>query len=185
MSERFRLLAYYLRGAAGLSASQFLKRHNHPVLLWSQSLDWTEKINFQFETAIIEPGNEQSFGLPAQTESQIAETLVIEIRKQVSTTPAHMICVGRAPNNDIVLLDHTISKFHAYFTKAEAEDSLAIADADSTNGTKLNEQLLIAHQKKSLTNRDLIHLGPSIQMMYLTARGFYDFLRQLHRSGIS
>jgi hypothetical protein len=44
---------------------------------------------------------------------------------------------------------------------------------------------LVAYNNKTLYNRDNIQFGPAIQMVYLTAEGFYDLLQQLHRSGIT
>jgi hypothetical protein len=185
MPTGFRPLMDCLRQAAGLSEALFLKEQSHPVLLWSQDLEWTGELGFQYQTLMSAPGKKLSLKLPAQTASQAARSLVIDIRKQVTTTPAHMICVGRAANNDIIFKDRGVSKFHAYFVKLKDEDSFALVDANSTNGTRVNNVKLLADQKKSLVSRDLIKFGSAIQMMYLTARGFYEFLQQLRRSGIS
>ena len=118
------------------------------------------------------------------TESQIAETLVVEIRKRPSPAPSKMICVGRATNNDIVLTHSTISKLHTYFLKSEYGDSYVIVDANSTNGTRVNNEPLAAYQNKPLGNRDQIRLGPTIKMLYLTPHGFFELLQRLHGSGM-
>ena len=184
MSDTFQSLAHYLKEAAGLTSSHFLKDHNHPVLLWSLDLDWTEEITFQFDTSIFKSESTEPASLPTDTGSQMIETLVIEVRKQVGSGPANMICVGRAVNNDIIFAHEMVSKLHAYFLKKEGEDTYEIVDAGSTNGTSLNNQSLIAHSNNLLVNGDRLHFGSTIGVMYLTANGFYEFLQHLLRSGI-
>ena len=82
MSEMYEPLSHYLRETAGLSSSQFLLGHNCPVLLWSQSLDWVQADAFQFATTIIDLASDKAFSPPAETKSQMAKTLVIEVQKQ-------------------------------------------------------------------------------------------------------
>ena len=185
MSERFQPLTYYLREAAGLTFPRFLAVHNRPVLLWSQSLNWTERIDPQFETSEQEFNNDLSLSPTAETESQVAGTLVIEVRKQAGSGPANTVFIGRAANNDIIFPEKAVSKLHAYFLQSESGDSYEIVDADSTNSTRVNSLCLASYQNQPLNNQDRIDFGPSIRTMYMTTRGFYDFLQHLHRSGIT
>ena len=185
MTERFGPIIRYLREVAELSATLFLEKYNHPVLLWPQAGDWIEDTAFQFETYSSENNDDLPGEISPITESQIAETLVIEIRKQTSSAPTNMICVGRAANNDIVLANNTVSKLHTYFLVSEEGDAYEIVDANSTNGTVLNKEHLVAYKNKPLYNRDQVQFGPSIQMVYLTPQGLYELLQQLHRTGIT
>ena len=184
MRERFGPIIRYLKEAAGLDTNLFLEKYNHPVLLWPQAGDWIEDTTFQFETYSSESSNDLPGEISPITESQIAETLVIEIRKQTSSAPTNMICVGRATNNDIVLSKNTVSKLHSYFLLSEQGDTYEIVDANSTNGTVVNNARLVAYKNQPLYNRDNIKFGPSIQMVYLTPQGFYDLLQQLRRTSI-
>ena len=185
MTGRFRPIASYLKEAAGLISNQFLEKHKHPVLLWPQAGDWIEDTAFQFETFSSEYTDELPGAISPSTESQISETVVVEILKQASSAPTNMICVGRAANNDIVLANNTVSKLHTYFLVSEKGDSYDIVDANSTNGTVVNNKQLVAYKNQPLLNRDNIQFGPSIQMVYLTPQGFYELLQQLHRSGLT
>lgn len=63
---------------------------------------------------------------------QTGQTMVLPVRKVQSTFPS-MITVGRTANNDIVIGDINISRFHAYFRVFP--DRIEIADAGSANGT--------------------------------------------------
>lgn len=185
MTRRFRPIAEYLKEAAGFTSSLFLEKYKYPVLLWPQAGNWIEDTGFQFETFSSEYSNEIPGEISPSTEWQIYETFVIEIRKQASSAPVNMICVGRANNNDIVLANNTVSKLHNYFIVSQQGHSYEIVDANSTNGTVVNNNRLVAYKNHSLFNRDHIQFGPSIQMVYLTPQGFYDLLQQLQRSGIS
>jgi len=185
MTGEFRPIVEYLKEASGLTSSLFQTKYKCPVLLWPQAGDWIEDTAFQFETFSSEYSDELPGEISPSTESQIYETLVIEIAKHASSAPVNMICLGRAANNDIVITNKTVSKLHTYFVAPAEEDSYEIVDANSTNGTLVNNKRLVAYKNKSLVNRDNIQFGPSIQMVYLTSEGFYDLLQQLHRSGIT
>jgi len=58
-------------------------------------------------------------------------------RTGVSKPFEDRVSVGRARNNDIVLRDESVSKFHAWFERND-EGVFYIVDADSTNSTLLN-----------------------------------------------
>src|SRR5262249_7924973 len=58
--------------------------------------------------------------------------LVLPLRKVQPTFPS-MITVGRTDNNDLVVPDEQISKFHAFFRLVG--DRVELSDADSRNGT--------------------------------------------------
>lgn len=184
MAKRYQSLVHYVREAAGSSSSQYLAVHNHPVLLWPQGREWSEQSLFQFETFAGEYNDHQALHVHTDSETQISKTLVIEVRKLVESSPTHMICVGRAANNDIVFSNNTVSKLHAYFLQGADGTSYELVDANSTNGTRVNRHRLIPYQSQVMVNRDQIQFGPSIQVMYLTAQGIYELLHQLHRSGI-
>jgi len=184
MTERARQLAYYLEEAAGVTSAQFRQLHDHPVLIWPQGEDWTERPGFQFETCIVELRGDQTFEIPAPVDSHVKNTLVIEVRKQSSAAPTKMICVGRAANNDIIFADTAVSKLHAYFLQAAEADCFQLVDANSTNGTEVNRRRLVPTHSHLLVSRDRIRFGPNIHVMYLTAAGFFEMLQQFHRAGI-
>ena len=185
MIEGFRPIAEYLGEASGLTSSLFKAKYNYPVLLWPQAGDWIEDTAFQFETFSSEYSDELPGEISSVSGSQIYETLVIEIAKQASSAPVNMICLGRATNNDIVIANNTVSKLHSYFVVSKEGNSYEVVDANSTNGTVVNNNRLVAYKNKPLFNRDSIQFGPYIQMVYLTPEGFYDLLQQLQRSGIT
>jgi FHA domain-containing protein len=87
--------------------------------------------------------------LPASSSSErIGRMFVaLAIRKVIDTFP-NMITVGRTANNDLVVADVSVSKFHAYFREAGRETGkqgargIELSDAGSKNGTWVGEQEL-------------------------------------------
>jgi hypothetical protein len=68
---------------------------------------------------------------------------VVPLRKRELSgkTFSERISVGRARNNDVVLRDKSVSKFHAWFEVNE-DGRFFLGDARSTNTTKLNGVVL-------------------------------------------
>lgn len=64
------------------------------------------------------------------------EPYVILVKKQAANAFQSRITVGRTSNNDLLLDDGSVSRFHAWFE--ETERVWSIADAGSKNGTSLN-----------------------------------------------
>ena len=70
----------------------------------------------------------------------MATPMVLAVRKVQSTFPT-MITVGRTANNDIVLADMQVSKFHAFFRVSP--ERIELFDAGSRNGSWVSNQLLV------------------------------------------
>lgn len=86
---------------------------------------------------------------------------------------ADMITVGRTSNNDVVLRDITVSRFHAFF-RCRNHDWF-VCDAGSKNGTFLRDTQLKARQENALTPGDEIRLG-DIATAFYTADRLFDIL---------
>ena len=121
---------------------------------------------------------------PAESRPQIDKIQIIEIRKYTSSPPANQIIIGREPNNDIVFSHESISKVHSYLVEKEPGESYEIIDANSTNGTMVNNQELLPFQSQTLINLDQIVFGKVIRAIYLTPRGLYALVQDLIRVGI-
>lgn len=68
--------------------------------------------------------------------------------------------IGRGSDNDITINDELVSKFHAEILARETEDGKGfeylIKDADSTNGTFVNDEKI---DEKKLNNNDVVRIG--------------------------
>jgi hypothetical protein len=94
-----------------------------------------------------------------QTILQSGKNIAVPMRKrEAGRAYSHRLSVGRATNNDIVLRDESISKFHAWF---EYEDGAGyhVMDARSKNATKVNGRALPPLEAELLSAGDTIELG--------------------------
>jgi hypothetical protein len=66
-----------------------------------------------------------------------------------------MIRIGKAEDNDYVVDDEYVSRYHARLGKEE-NGNLFIEDLDSTNGTFVNDNRII---KKKISSSDTVRLG--------------------------
>lgn len=90
----------------------------------------------------------------------------------------HLITLGRTANNDVVIPDISVSRFHAFAKEVEG-GGLAIQDAGSTNGTLVNSDSVPSQghgPPMELKSGDSVRLG-QVEFSYLDAHSLLDFLR--------
>jgi hypothetical protein len=85
-----------------------------------------------------------------------------------------MITVGRAANNDVVIDDVAVSKFHAYF---RMEDPPQIVDADSSNGTKVGGKQLAPKAPEPLREGELVTIA-RLNFTFVSASTCWDRLQR-------
>ncbi len=99
----------------------------------------------------------------------------VVIEKTAANAFKHRVTIGRTGNNDIVLDDTSVSRFHAWF---EPQGELwTLVDAGSRNGTWVSGKKLAAKTVISLTNGTPLRIG-SLPLTYYTAQGFFDLLQR-------
>jgi hypothetical protein len=100
--------------------------------------------------------------------------LILPVRKIQGSFPS-MITVGRTKNNDVVLADPLVSKFHAYFRLLDG--AWLLADAGSVNGTRIGEvELPRRGQPQPLSWGDRLAFG-DCSLTFLDAAGTWTALR--------
>lgn len=77
---------------------------------------------------------------------------------------ADMITVGRALNNDIIISDGGISKFHGYLRVTGAE--VRYHDAGSTNGSRVDGRA-VGREGIILSTMSRVELGPTKQLVFI------------------
>lgn len=90
---------------------------------------------------------------------------------------AMMITVGRANNNDLVLPDRTVSKFHASFRGSPT--GWIITDQRSANGTFVDGQRLEAGASALLADEAVVRFGKTFTTRFVTPRGLFRLLAAL------
>ncbi|MCU1281311.1 MAG: domain containing protein [bacterium] len=104
--------------------------------------------------------------------------LVLPLRKVQTTFPS-MITVGRTDNNDLVVPDEQVSKFHAFFRLVG--DRVEVSDAGSRNGTFVGGRRIEARGASvPLPLRGQLAFG-AVEFQLFDARGCWEWLRQLDR----
>ena len=107
-----------------------------------------------------------------------ARPLVLPLRKVQSTFPS-MITVGRTDNNDLVVPDEQVSKFHAFFRLVG--DRVELSDAGSRNGTFVAGRRLEARGASAPVEARVRLAFGAVEFQLFDARGCWEWLRQLDR----
>lgn len=78
-----------------------------------------------------------------------------------------LITLGRELNNDVVIQDSEVSRYHLRLRKMRM--GYGIEDLGSTNGTQLNGHVLQPGMPRTLQHDDIITLGASVELRYIAA----------------
>jgi FHA domain len=101
-----------------------------------------------------------------------ASLLILPVLKVQPTFPS-MITVGRTQNNDVVVADRGVSKFHAWF---QYKGSLVeLADGGSRNGTQVRGQTLQAARPVVVRSGDRVGFA-GVEFMFLDAASLWNHL---------
>jgi len=145
-------LARFSADVKALGKDDFAARHGSAFLLHQGALDPERKALRPQQTFIMRrsdvppaPGAGPMTppvapGAKAHSDSgkSISGLLVYPIRHTGRSPFPRIVTVGRTKNNDIVLADVSISKFHAFFK--EEGGAVYLADGESRNGTFVDGQ---------------------------------------------
>ena len=73
---------------------------------------------------------------PARTSGGIQVVVLSGSAKGTTRPVGDRLCIGKAPDNDLVLTDDTVSRHHCELLRAS--DGVRVRDLESTNGTKVH-----------------------------------------------
>ena len=94
-----------------------------------------------------------------------ADLEVYPLAKKPGASFPDRITIGRTPNNDIVIADHSVSRLHAY-VRHDGKAWL-VADAGSKNGSWLDKSSLEARKERKLGSRSVLRIGDVDLRFYL------------------
>jgi len=97
---------------------------------------------------------------------------ILAVDKAESNAFGMMITLGRAANNDLVVPDQRVSKFHAYLRRQG--DTWTLTDANSTNGTRVDGVPVPPHQGVPLRSGAQIELSQAIEILFLEPPELYS-----------
>lgn len=117
-------------------------------------------------------------GMPV-ARPRVGEPIVYELRKSVQKTNAFAmgITLGRTENNDLVVDDNSVSRFHAWFQQDPRTHDWKVVDAESKYGTYVNGTKLSPNVATVLTDGARLRVG-DVQMTYFVPASFLAMLEQ-------
>jgi hypothetical protein len=165
------LLETLVDDAQRLSAEEFELRHGGAFLLLTAASLSAPAGPCTTELKLLE--DEES-----RTHTANLSVLVYPIRRSAHSL-VHLVTVGRATNNDVVVRDVSVSRFHAFLKRADGGEFL-IQDAGSTNGTSVNGRPVPARGNgppQALRPGDDVRLG-QVDLTFVDARGLREFAQK-------
>jgi hypothetical protein len=180
-----RTVAEFRQETAALAQDDFVACYEHPFLVRGRDLAANQveatSLPAQFRTSVMRIPTAKELAASKEMRSSVREVgswPVYVVRKQARSVFSGRISIGRTATNDIRLDGQEISKFHAYFTWDDDRSAYYLSDAGTTNGTRVNHDLIPSGERTKLVDGDVIHIGPCT-LYYYSPAGFYAYLKSL------
>ncbi len=164
-------LREYAESASRLDRRKFGATHPLPVLV---ALGGSGALLEAFGYETVVPG--QTPGGASAGGRVEPEATVWVVRKRLPALPDR-ISIGRTPNTDIVVPDSGVSKLHAYLTGGAKARELTVEDANSRNGTFVNEKRLAPHEPSRIRDGDVLQLGRHVRAVLLFPEALWRVAR--------
>ncbi len=110
------------------------------------------------------------------------DPVVAVLEKSKDNVFQRRVTLGRTTNNDIVLDDASVSRFHGWLQKDDGSGRWTITDAGSKNGTWVSNGKLIPKKPVILENGSKVRVG-SLELTFYSAAGFKQLLEVRSRPG--
>jgi hypothetical protein len=98
---------------------------------------------------------------------------VYPLSKKPGASFPDMITIGRTANNDIVLKDVTISRFHVFFRQRDG--GWFVGDAGSKNGTLVDGDALEPRKERVVASGCNVRIG-DLELTFYTADQLFELL---------
>lgn len=158
-----------LKLRTSLSREAFLLQHPSPVLLIPRASNLE---NDPFRTQVLPVD-------APDAPSPVAQFSVAPVQKRRGAPQQSFVWVGREPGCDVVLAYEGVSKLQAHFSR-RPDGELELLDANSTNGTFVNDKRLAANEPAVMKDQTRLRFGP-VSVRFRTAAGLWDELGKLGR----
>src|SRR5690242_5211907 len=108
-------------------------------------------------------------GLHGRVTAEPTEMEIYPLAKKPGASFRDRITIGRTSNNDVVIVDHSVSRLHGYVRQT---DGWLYADAGSKNGSWLDDQRLEPRREAPLSTGAVLRLGDVVATFYPAAHLF-------------
>jgi hypothetical protein len=176
MDSTSRYLELARRGKAAFVASAapaaLLRRRGHasPPPSEAGAAPFADFLDLDPEGATTSVGLHDTF---EASSPQVGDLEVYPLLKKPGAAFADMITVGRTGNNDVVLADVTVSRFHAFFRRRG--ERWIVCDAGSKNGTRLAGEALRPRVETPIRSGLAVRVG-DVEAVFYHAADLYDVL---------
>lgn len=116
---------------------------------------------------------EETVPIAKESLSTPAELEIYPLLKKPGASFPDRITIGRTPNNDVVIPEHSVSRLHAYVRQDGKR--WVVADAGSKNGSSLRGQVLEARKEQPLVSSAVVRLG-DVDLTFYLAADLYEAL---------
>lgn len=166
----------YLADAAMLETGEFFRRHPWPVLVIPEpSSDVLSRLR-RPET-VIQDTNRLTLELPAASRALAGASLdaiILEIRPKRGPA-SNRISVGRSPEADIVLLDESVSRYHAELAWGPDRERCVLTDLGARNGTSVDGEAMTPNGKRELSPGAVVTFG-ALTTRFYSSKAFLAWL---------
>ncbi len=107
-------------------------------------------------------------------EARAGIPVVLRVRKEKDNAFRRGVTLGRTSNNDIIIDDASVSRFHAWFQADEA-GRWTVADASSKNGTRVSGTRLKPKRPAPLAPDVRLRFG-KVEVTFLAPEAFLKLL---------
>ena len=144
----------------------FLREKTAPALIWERPPQMKQE-GFIMETRLGPPRSRSG-----------TEPLVFELVKNVTKpNPFTMgLTIGRTENNDVVVADASVSRFHAYFMSSK-RDEWSLFDADSRFGTWIGGMKVAPNKPVPIPDGARLKFG-EIELLFLLPSSLFDHVKR-------
>ena len=167
---------FFLQEAQELSEEEFLAKHDTPFFV-IPGID---------REAFVSSLQRLSIDLAERSELEVPEQehLIVCLALRPKYGPSmDRITLGRDPSADVVVLDDTISKFHAEISWDPAREKCRLTDNGSRNGTKVSNVRVTPGGSVNLSSGVTIALG-NVQGRFFAPGAFLAWLKNRVGAGL-
>jgi hypothetical protein len=130
------------------------------------------------ERGLVEEDKEYRFTTQSGLTAPViggGEPMACVIEKTKENAFKERVTIGRTNNNDVVLEDASVSRFHAYFEQADGQ--WVVVDAGSRNGSFISGKKLPGRTPTPLFNGMVLRIG-TVKLTFLSSAGFVELLER-------
>jgi hypothetical protein len=154
-----------------LGRDEFLASAAPAALVRYRGDSEAERENSGLHTMSIDQTIEET--LPFGRDPDTSDLELFPLTKKPQASYPDRITIGRTVNNDVVIADASVSRFHAYVRRDAS--SWVVADAGSKNGSWLEGEALEARREKKLVSGSVVKIG-EVEMTFYLAVDLYRVL---------